>query len=353
MRIATDLAYDARMKAYRLVGAHRAELCEVPIPEPGPGQVLVKVAGAGLCHSDLHILHSPLPPAQPYTLGHETAGWVAQVGAGVTGFERDEPVLVHGVWGCGRCKHCQTDREQYCLAGSVAQQSSGLGRDGGIAEYLLVPAARHLVPLGGLDPYVAAPLDDAALTPYHAIKSSHDLLVPDAAVVAIGIGGLGHMAIQLLRALCSARIVAVDVSQDKLALARRMGADATVLSGEKAADEIRELLHGRGAQLVLDFVGVDDTLALATRIVEPLSHICVVGIGMGQFPFSFGTLPMESSMSTTFWGSVGELREVVALAQAGRIQVHAEHFALEQTASAYERLEAGKIEGRAIVRPGG
>ena len=184
------------MRAHQLVATQQpAEPRDVPVPDPGPGEVLVKVGGAGLCHSDLHLMHWPLPVPAPYTLGHETAGWVDALGPGVTGVEIGEPVIVHGAWGCGRCRRCQADLEQYCEVTAAAGVSgSGLGRDGGLAEYLLVPAARHLVPLGELDPRVWAPLDDAALTPYHAIKRLLPLCTPDNWVMVEGIGGLGHAA---------------------------------------------------------------------------------------------------------------------------------------------------------------
>jgi propanol-preferring alcohol dehydrogenase len=342
------------MKAFQLVGEHETRVMEVPVPEPGPGQVLVEVASAGLCHSDLHLIHAPRLPTCPFTFGHETAGRVAQLGAGVIGLETGEPVVVHGAWGCGQCRFCQVDLEHHCeRAASLGIVSSGLGADGGLAEYLLVPAARHLVPLGDVDPRDAGPLDDAALTPYHVIKRWQHKLVPGASAVVIGAGGLGHMAIQLLRTLSSVRVVAVDTSEEKLALAKQLGADVAVRSHDGAADEIREHTQGRGAALVLDMVGAEATLALATRIVEPLSHICCVGAAMGTLPWSFISVPFDCTLSNTFWGSKGELREVVSLVAEGRIRVHAEHFALEDCARAYELLEAGKVQGRAIALPGG
>ncbi len=345
------------MRAQRIVASQQpAELRDVEVPEPGPGEVLVKVGGAGLCHSDLHLMHFPSPNLQPFTLGHETAGWVESFGPGVRGVEQGEAVLVHGAWGCGRCRRCQADLEQYCeqVAATGAPGGSGLGRDGGMAEYLLVPAARHLVPLGDLDPRIWAPLDDAALTPYHAIKRHLPLCTADNWVLVIGIGGLGHAAVQLVRALSGARVVAVDVADDKLVQAVALGADATVRGDDPdAAAQVRAATGGQGVALVLDCVGNDATIALAAASVHPVSQIVVIGVGLGTLAFNFLAVPYEASISTTFWGSVGELREVVALAAAGRFELHVEQIGLEQVGEAYRRLEAGQVTGRVVALPHG
>src|SRR5919197_5299199 len=168
------------MKAIRLTAWEQpAQLVDVPTPEPGPGEVLVRVAGAGLCHSDLHLMHWPagaLPYTLPFTLGHEVAGTVAALGPGTDGVEPGEPVLVYGPWGCGRCPACSVGAEHLCER--PPRGGAGLGRDGGLAEYMVVPSPRLTVPLDGLDPVAAAPLADAGLTPYHAISRGLDLLGP-------------------------------------------------------------------------------------------------------------------------------------------------------------------------------
>ncbi|HWB70411.1 MAG TPA: alcohol dehydrogenase catalytic domain-containing protein, partial [Solirubrobacterales bacterium] len=202
------------MRAYQLTEWQSPpELREVPVPEPGPGQVLIKVGGAGACHSDLHLMEWPAGTMAfdaGFTLGHENAGWVEKLGAGVEGLEPGEPVAVYGPWGCGRCRSCRLSAENYCeRQAEIGAFGGGLGLDGGMAEYMLVPHARLLLPLGDLDPREAAPLSDAALTPYHAIKRSLRLLTPGSSAVVIGVGGLGHMAVQILGALSPARIVAV------------------------------------------------------------------------------------------------------------------------------------------------
>lgn len=346
------------MKAYQLTAWQTPpELREVEVPEPGPGQVLVKVGGAGACHSDLHLMEWPegqLDFELPFTIGHENAGWVEAIGAGVEGLEIGEPVAVYGPWGCGRCRSCRLSAETYCeRQAEIGAFGGGLGLDGGMAEYMLVPHARLLLPLEDLDPRDAAPLSDAALTPYHAVKRSLQLLVPGSTAVVIGVGGLGHMAVQILRALTPARVIAVDVSADKLRLAREVGADDAVESGEGAAEAIRELTGGLGAELVLDNVGADDTLALAAQVVRFQSHLTMVGLAGGTFEFGFGTLPFECQLTLPYWGTAIELMEVLELARAGKIRSHVERFPLDRVGEAYERLREGSLDGRAVICPHG
>lgn len=346
------------MRAFQLVAWQQPpELRDVPVPEPRAGEVLLKVAGAGACHSDLHLMDWPpglMAFDPPFTLGHENAGWVERVGAGVHGVGVGDPVIVYGPWGCGRCAACRRSSENYCeRASEIAVMGGGLGRDGGMAEYMLVPAERLLLPLGELDPREAAPLSDAALTPYHAIKRSLHKLVPGSHAVVIGAGGLGHMAIQLLAALAPAEIVAVDLSPEKLALATSVGATVTVQAGEGAAATVREATRGRGAELVLDLVGSDETLALGAEVARPEGDLTLVGLAGGTFPLSFFSQPYECAIATTYWGSAIELLEVLELARAGHIHAHVQRFPLEDAAAVYERLRRGEIDGRAVVCPHG
>jgi alcohol dehydrogenase, propanol-preferring len=346
------------MKAYRLTAWQtEPELRDVEVPEPGPGQVLLKVGGAGACHSDLHLMEWPagqLPFDPPFTLGHENAGWVESLGAGVEGLEVGEPVAVYGPWGCGRCRACRRSAENYCeRQAEIGAFGGGLGVDGGMAEYMLVPHPRLLLPLGDLDPRDAAPLSDAALTPYHAVKRSLHLLDPGSTAVVIGVGGLGHMAVQILRAVSAARVIAVDTAADKLRLAREVGADETVEPGEGAAETIRELTGDLGAELVIDNVGADETIALATQIAAFESHLTVVGLAGGKFEFAFGALPFEAQLTIPYWGSAIELIEVLELARAGKIKPHVERFSLDEAPRAYERMREGSLDGRAVICPHG
>lgn len=344
------------MKAvqYRTPGS-APEVVTVPDPEPGPGQVLLKVAAAGVCHSDIAVMSLPaeqLGFPLPITLGHEGAGSVAALGAGVQGIEEGEMVAVYGPWGCGRCRLCTQGQENYCLrAKELGIFPPGLGAPGAMAEYMIVDDARHLVPLRGLDPIETVSLTDAGLTPYHAIMLSLPKLVPGSTTVVIGAGGLGHVAIQLLRAMTATRIIALDLSEERLDLARTVGAHETVLSDASAADRIRELTGGEGAQVILDFVGAPPTTATAAAAAGVDADITVVGLGGGTVAVGFGSLPYQTTVTAPYWGSRTELVEVLELAHHGEVDVHVETFGIDEAPLAYERLHAGKINGRAVIVP--
>jgi alcohol dehydrogenase, propanol-preferring len=342
------------MEAIQLTAWERpAAHVDVPTPEPGPGEVLVRVAGAGLCHSDLHLMHWPagsLPYELPFTLGHEVAGTVAALGAGADGLEVGEPVLVYGPWGCGRCRACSVGAEHVCEADGMAR-GAGLGRDGGLAEYMVVPSPRLTVPIDGLDPVAAAPLADAALTPYHAIRRALHLLRPGTSAVVIGVGGLGHVAVQLLKALSPARVVAVDRRDEALELATGSGADVVLQAGGLAAPELQRAAGRRGAALVVDCVGSDETLALAAGAVAPGGQVAIIGLGGGTFPMRFGAVALETHVIFSFWGTREELVDVVELARAGAIELEVERVPLAAVPAAYERLAAGGCSGRVVAVP--
>ena len=341
------------MRAVRFQGVGRPPMvCDVPKPDVGPGQILVKMGGAGLCSSDLHLLHQDFGLPCPFTFGHENAGWVSDLGAGVTGFKEGDAVAVYICWGCGHCHNCQQSAENYCETVGLGAMG-GLGLDGGMAEYMLVPNSRLLVPLGDLQPRKSAPLNDAALTPYHAIKRVLPYLHADATAVILGIGGLGHMAVQLMRILAPVRIIAGDVDPIKLAHAKELGADYAVNTrdADSAAEEIRKITGGRGVDVVLDCAGVQPTFDLAPRVLKPNSQWMVVGLGGGVHKYEHGSLPYGVSLTLPFGGTRLELMEVIAMARDGRIHVDTTEFALEAAADAFAKLEAGQIKGRAVFNP--
>jgi propanol-preferring alcohol dehydrogenase len=344
------------MRAVQLVRWQaEPELREVGVPEPGAGEVLVEVAGAGLCHSDLHVMEWPagqVPWELPFTLGHENAGRVAVLGPGASGFVPGDAVLVYGPWGCGACRQCIRGADNLCERKFERPGTgAGFGFDGGLAEYLVVPSTRLLVPLGDLDPVLAAPLTDAALSPYHALKSELWRLVPGSTVVVIGVGGLGHVAVQLLRELTPARVVAVDVRESSRRLALDAGAAVALDGASLEPAALRADVGRTGAELVLDFVATDQTLALASAAIAVGGHISAVGLGGGKFSTAFGQVPLEWSLGKPSWGTLPELHEVVALARAGAIEIEVERLQLEETMEGYERLRRGEIAGRAVVVP--
>jgi propanol-preferring alcohol dehydrogenase len=350
------------MTALRLMGwKQEPVLEEVQVPTPGPKDVVIKVGGAGACHSDLHLMHEfeegLLPWAPPFTLGHENAGWVSAVGADVRGYAEGDAVAVMGAWGCGRCKNCMLGMDTYCenvMEAPVPGGGGGLGLDGGMAEYMLIrDAERHLVRLpAGMEPHVAAPLTDAGLTPYHAVRRSAGKLIdPRTTAVAIGVGGLGLMGVQILKALTPARVIAVDMRADALEAATASGADHVLVSDESAGDKIRELTGGVGADVVLDFVGAQPTVELGAKIVRQLGDLTIVGIGGGVLPVGFFSLPYEASVQTTYWGSHSELAEVIDLGARGLLHPPVTTYKLADAAAAYHDLADGKVVGRAVVVP--
>lgn len=342
------------MKAvqYRTIGG-RPEVVEIEKPTPGPGEILLKVTAAGLCHSDEFIMSLPedqYPFTIPQTLGHEPAGLVAELGEGVTGVEVGDAVIVYGCWGCGVCAQCADGWENLCLNGMT---SPGLGRPGAMAEYMIVDDVRHLVPTGDLDPVKAASLTDAALTPYQAIKPTLPKLTGGSTAVVIGAGGLGHVAIQLLKQLSAARVIALDLGEDKLEFAKKVGADEAFESGPEGAAKIRELTKARGgADVVLDFVGADVTGDLAVSVIGPRGDIVIVGAGGGGAKNTYGIgVPLNVSISTNNWGRRAELAEVVEMARRGQINIETTTFGIDDAPTAYEQLHAGTALGRLVVTP--
>ena len=347
------------MSAYRIVAWGRApQLTEVPVPEPGAGEVLVEVAANGLCHSDLGMAHLPAELAGslgwhvPFTLGHEVAGRVAGLGAGVTGLAEGEAVALVSPASCGRCPLCRAGRDSACPHGSAGR---GYGRDGGLARYVVAPAPRAVVKLGELDPVAAAPLTDAGATAHHAVARVAPRLPEGATAVVLGAGGLGAFAVQILRASTPARVVAIDTNPARLALARELGAHEVV-------DDVAALAAGRGpggggaagrgVEVVLDFVGVDATIAGGLAAVRPYGAYGLVGSGGGTLrrPW-FGTLPRDADVFTFQGSSLADVHAVVALARRGAIRSEVDVFPLSRVADAYAALERGELRGRAVVVP--
>ena len=344
------------MKAiqYREIGKG-PELVEIPTPEPGPGQIRLKVTAAGLCHSDWFVMGLPAEQYTyplPLTLGHEGAGIVDKLGDGVEGIEVGGSYAIYGPWGCGQCHACAQGKENYCTrAAELGITPPGLGAPGAMAEYVIVDDARHLAPLGELDPVETVSLTDAGLTPYHAIMSSAEKLRAGATAVVIGTGGLGHVGIQILRAVSPVTVIALDISEEKLALAREVGAHHAIMSDESAVAAIRELTGGKGADAVFDFTGVQPTLDIARQVVAVDGDIQIVGIGGGLLPTGFFSTPFGASVRAPYWGSRSELIEVLDLARNGSVGVHVERFTLDSAVEAYTKLHDGEVRGRAVVVP--
>lgn len=329
---------------------------EVARPKPGPGEVLLKIAGAGACHSDIAIFEQfdesmgeQLAPS--YTLGHENAGWVEELGEGVTGLNVGDAYLAYGPIGCGQCPACSRGQDTYCFnAATQPYLANGLGRDGGMAEYMTVPA-RNLVALGDADPVAAAPLADAGLTPYHAIKLALPKLQGGGkTALVIGLGGLGQLAVQILTAITGATVYATDMKAEAMAEAEKAGAVA-VPGGEGQAERIRELTGGQGVDAVFDFVGITPTIKVAQQVVRRQGRITIVGVAGQPTTWDFYSNPYEAELTNTYWGTIEELYDVVALYRAGKIKPAVTTYSMDQALQAYHDLHDGKISGRAVVTP--
>lgn len=327
------------------------EPAEMPDPELPSGGAVVKVIGAGVCHSDLHLIDGQpaMIPSFPWLLGHEITGEVVAIDKAAGGdVTVGDHVAVFGGWGCGICAVCQAGEEQLCDLGGWV----GIGVPGGYAEYVAVPSVRHLLPLHGLNPVKATPLTDAGLTPYRAVRKVLPVLRPGDTAVSIGAGGLGQYGLQYLKLLSEAQVVVVDTAEDKLARAHSLGADLTINPVEAdPAAVINELTEGAGAAAVLDYVGSGDTLALAAVAVARQGLVVVVGIAGGTLPFSFLGLRTEATVTTSYWGNHNELRDVLRLARTRKLEAETTQLPLEGVNQALDDLRHGRIAGRAVLTP--
>ena len=346
------------MKAYRIVEWGKpAEFVDVPVPSPGPGEVLLRMRGAGLCRSDLDIMGST-PGSAPYaevlnpgfTLGHENAGEVEFCGTGVHDLQPGDRVAVHNMHHCGHCEFCHHGHEQSCTAfarGAIGM-TRGVGIDGGLAEYMVVPR-RELVPLGALDPVRVAPLTDAGVTSYRAVKASLDRLYPGSTALVIGIGGLGAYAIQFLKLLSPATVFAVDRASGRLADARRYGADHCLLPDATTREAIMDLSGGRGADVIIDLVGSDATLALAAAVSRPHGRIVLIGLEGGTLKVGWGRIATTCEFTISLGSTLSDLQETCRLAADDRLLIEYEAFSLDDIETAFHRLREGQLRGRAVI----
>jgi len=345
------------MMAWRLVSFGKPpELVGVEVPRPGPGEVLIKVAGNGLCHTDVWLMdpHVSFPPFPdwhlPFTLGHEVGGWVEEPGKGVTEFSRGDPVVLVASHSDGTCPYCLAGFDNNCEGGTAGR---GYGRDGGLAAYVLITSTRALVRLKSLDPRTAGPLADAGATSFHAVGRVRPKLTKDSTAVVVGAGGLGSFAVQFLRVLTPARVIAVDVNPARLEHAKSLGAHEGVRGvNGTTADDVRKLTRGRGAEVVLDFVGIDATIEAGLASLRRTGAFGLVGAGMGKLnrPW-FHALPRDGEVFTFTGSTIADLREVVALAERGVLRNETELFTFGQVPEAYGKLERGELRGRAVITP--
>jgi NAD+-dependent secondary alcohol dehydrogenase Adh1 len=330
----------------------RLELVDTPTPEiTRPDEVLVRVGGAGVCATDLHAIEGLMEPAGvslPRVLGHENAGWVEAAGDLVSTVAPGDPVILYPPYSCGLCVPCRRGDDIHC----VKHEFTGLSLDGGFADHVLVRERSVIRLPDGLAPADVAPHADAGLTAYHAVRRTAHLMKPGTTAVVIGIGGVGHIAVQLARELGSSRVIAIDTEEERLRLARELGADETAPGGDGSPNAVRELTDGRGADVVLDFVGTDSTHSSSMEMLARAGTYSVVGYG-GNLPLtSMGLVVEEKAVLGNLVGSWTDLHEVIQLQAAGRVELRVETHPLDAINDVLDKLRDGAVVGRAVLVPG-
>jgi NAD+-dependent secondary alcohol dehydrogenase Adh1 len=341
------------MKAVRLHGYHQEPVID-EVPEPTiktPLDVIVKVGGAGVCRTDLHIIEgqweAAMNPTLPYTIGHENAGWVHEVGGAVTNVQVGDTVILHPTPTCGLCRACRAGQDMHCVNSSFP----GLGVDGGMADYLLT-SARACVKLDPeTQPKDVAALADAGITAYHAVRKAIPLLYPGTACVLIGAGGLGHIGIQCLAALTATKIIVVDRNPAALKLAEQLGAHHTVVADGGQIAAVQELTDGGGADVVLDFVAEQGAENDGFAMTHSGGSYFVIGYGGTLSVPTLDIISTERNIIGNIVGTYNELAELMVLAQTGKVTLHTATYPLDAAVEAIQDLDAGRVRGRAILVP--
>ena len=344
------------MKAARLHAYHEAlKVDEVDEPKiTGPLDVIVKIGAAGLCRTDLHIQEGQWAEKSgvqlPYTPGHENAGWIHEIGAGVTNVQVGDTVIVHPFITCGLCRACRLGDDMHCENGSFP----GINRDGGFAEYLLT-SARSVVKLDpSLQPHEIAALADAGLTAIHAVKKAVPVLGPGTKCVVIGSGGLGHIGIQCLKAYTPTEIIVVDPNEKALELARELGADHTVkVEGRSHIDTVQELTDGKGADAIIDFVGEKGAVEDGVAMIEDGGFYYVIGYGQNIDIPTIDVISREISFIGNLVGTYIDLQDLMTLTAQGKVTLHTSTYPLDAINDAMADLDNGRLQGRGILVPEG
>ena len=340
------------MKAVRIHGYHQQPVVD-DIPEPkisGPLDVIVKIGGAGVCRTDLHIIEgqweAAMNPSLPYVLGHENAGWVQEVGSAVTNVAVGDTVILHPTPTCGLCHACRAGDDMHCENSSFP----GLSHDGGMAEYLLT-SARCCVKLDpSTQPKDVAALADAGITAYHAVRKALPLLYPGTSAVVIGAGGLGHIGIQCVAALTAASLIVVDRNPDALKLAEQLGAPHTVVADGNQVAAVQDLTSG-GAHVVFDFVAEQGAENEGWAMTRRAGSYYVIGYGGELHIPTLDVIGTERNVIGNIVGTYNDLAELMVLAQAGKVTLHTRTYPLAQAPEALADLDAGRVRGRAILVP--
>lgn len=335
------------MRAYRVPeGGGRGVWRDVPVPTAGTDEVVIQMIAACVCRTDLEAMdHGFAQPTKEYTLGHENVGRITEMGGGVHGHAVGDVVAVTPASSCGHCEYCLEGNDNVC---PNRPMNYGVAGDGGMAPFMLAKA-RDVIGIGDLDPFLVAPATDAGAAAYGVIHRTLPFVRDNGYVAVVGVGGVGAFALQLLRYMTSATVIAIDL-ENRLENALKRGADMGVVSREGAAEEIRKLTGGRGVDAVLDFVGMDQTLQLAAAITKPLGAIGLVGTAGGMLPFRFGSPDFGVHVFNSASCSLGELRQLIEIVGSGKIEIDTKIFDFEDLEQAYDDLRGGRLLGRGVLR---
>ncbi|MGH3502966.1 MAG: NAD(P)-dependent alcohol dehydrogenase [Nocardioidaceae bacterium] len=341
------------MKAVRVHGYHQQPVLE-EVAEPevtGPFDVVVKIGGAGVCRTDLHVIEGQWEAISgvklPYTIGHENAGWVAEVGSAVSNVAVGDTVILHPTPTCGLCHACRAGDDMHCTNNAFP----GIDCDGGMAEYLLTSARACIKLDAGTRPQDVAALADAGITAYHAVRKAVPLLYPGTVCVVNGAGGLGHIRIQSLAALTATTNVVVDRNPEALELAKELGADHTVLADGTQVEAVRDLTGGAGAEVVLDFVAEQGAQQDAFAMTRRGGSHFVIGYGGNIDIPTIEMISTERNVIGNLVGTYNDLVELMVLAQVGKVTLHTKQYPLDAALDALADLDAGKVRGRAVLTP--
>ncbi len=341
------------MRAVQVVGYHRTlQMTEVPQPEvTSPFDVVVRIGGAGVCRTDIHILEGQWADktgvALPYTIGHENAGWVHAVGDAVTTVSVGDKVILHPLMTCGLCRACRLGDDVHC----DNSRFPGIDTDGGYADFLRT-TARSVVRIDdSLEPADVAALADAGLTAYHCVAKAARATRPGDVCVMIGAGGLGHIGIQVMKAISGATVVVVDRNADAVKLALDIGADYGIVADGSHVKQVLDLTGGRGAEAVVDFVGEGGATAEGVAMLRRAGSYFVVGYGENIDVPTIDIISTEISFIGNLVGSYTDLQELMVLAAQGKVTLHTTTYPLDQFQRAIDDLDAGAVRGRAILVP--
>ncbi|MBM7459013.1 NAD(P)-dependent alcohol dehydrogenase [Rhodococcus coprophilus] len=341
------------MKAVQVVGYHtKLQLTEIPEPEvEGPFDVIVRIGGAGLCRTDIHILEGQWAGKSgvelPYTIGHENAGWVHAIGDAVTNVAVGDKVILHPLITCGQCRACRSGDDVHCENSAFP----GIDTNGGYAEFLRT-TARSVVRIDdSLEPADVAALADAGLTAYHAVAKAAKVLRPGDTCVMIGAGGLGHIGIQVLKAISAATLVVVDRNPDAVKLAAEIGADHAIVADGTHVQQVLDLTGGNGAEAVVDFVGEGGATEEGVAMLRRAGSYYVVGYGENIDVPTIDIISTEINFIGNLVGSYNDLQDLMVLAAQGKVGLHTTKYPLGDFQRAIDDLDAGRVRGRAILVP--